>query len=383
MLSAVVRKGILCVTLVVGACSFDPPKGSSGTGGQGAAHTTGIGNFGGTTSGQGGNGNSGAGQGTQCAAVPKSSSKLPPDMLIVLDASGSMNQDANNMNCTGTTGCGAMSKWAQVTTAINTVVSQTDTTVNWGLKLFADMNGMCGVAPNTVSVNIGTGTSAMIAAAIAARTDANGNLTGGSSTPTRAAEAAAVTYLGTVTEPNPKFIVLATDGQPNCTAGCSGQQGCQADDTPGAVGAVTMAHMAGIPTFVVGISAGGAPEMALNMMAVEGGYPQMGQPTQYYPVSSTAQFEAVLSTLIGMATTCTYSVPEPPTNDGTTSRGNIAITGTDTSGNKIDIAPNDPANGWTYTDANMTSIVLHGSACDQVTAGTITTVTIIFNCIVP
>jgi hypothetical protein len=46
------------------------------------------------------------------------------------------------------------------------------------------------------------------------------------------------------------------------------------------------------------------------------------------------------------------------------------------------IPPNDP-NGWTYTDTNMTSVVLHGSACDQVTAGTITSVTIVFHCHVP
>ena len=61
----------------------------------------------------------------------------------------------------------------------------------------------------------------------------------GSSTPTRAAENAAVTYLTqlAMTDQNPKFIVLATDGQPNCPA--SGSQ--SADDSPGAITAVTNA----------------------------------------------------------------------------------------------------------------------------------------------
>ena len=113
-----------------------------------------------------------------------------------------------------------------------------------------------------------------------------GNVTNGSSTPTRAAENAAVTYLTRVTDTNPKFIVLATDGQPNCPA--SGQMN---DDTPGAIAAVTTAKTAGFPTFVVGISAGGrARTTALNVMAVAGGYPQVGQPTQYYPVTDTAEF---------------------------------------------------------------------------------------------
>ena len=374
-LAEIVRKGILCVALVVGGCSFNPPKGTGDTG------SGGLTGSGGTvvivTTGTGGGaaqGGPGTGGGMQCAAIPKSSSKLPPDILIVQDASGSMNQDSTNATCTG--GCGMNSKWSLMTAAINQVTAQTDTTVNWGLKMFADMGTGCGVT-NNAAVNIGTGTSAAITAALAARTDANGNVTMGSSTPTRAAENAAVTYLGTVMDMNPKFIVLATDGQPNCPAMGNNMQ---ADDTPGAVAAVAAAKTANIPTFVVGISAGGAPEMALNMMAVEGGYPQMGQATQYYPVSSTAEFVAVLQTLVGMATTCTYSVPEPPSVD--TNRGNIAVTGTDTSGNTTGIIM-DPTNGWTYGDPMDGSIILHGTACDQVTAGTITTVTIIFNCVVP
>jgi len=283
-----------------------------------------------------------------------------------------------NAMCNG--GCGATSKWALMTPAINTVVADTQAEVNWGIKFFADMGSTCGVNANTVAVNIATNNATAIATAITGRTSANGGVANGSRTPTRAAENAAVTYLTqlSMTEPNPKFIVLATDGSPNCPA--SGNT--DTDDTTGAVAAVTAARMAGIPTFVVGISAGGAPEAALNMMAVEGGFPQMGQPTQYYPVSSTTEFAAVLRTLVGMASTCNFSIPTPPTMDGTTSREDISVTGG--SGTPTDPAiPQDATNGWTYTDTTHTSITLHGSACDQVTAGTITTVTIIFNCHVP
>ena len=55
--------------------------------------------------------------------------------------------------------------------------------------------------PNTVAVSIAPKNGAAIAAALAARTDANGNVTKGSSTPTRAAENAAVTYLTGLTAP--------------------------------------------------------------------------------------------------------------------------------------------------------------------------------------
>ena len=66
------------------------------------------------------------------------------------------------------------------------------------------------------------------------------------------------------------------------------------DDSPGAVMAVANAQTAGFPTFVVGISApAGAANDALNMMAVAGGYPRAGSPP-YYPVTSAAEFTAVL-----------------------------------------------------------------------------------------
>jgi hypothetical protein len=220
--------------------------------------------------------------GTSCGTFDHPSAVLPPDILIVQDASGSMNDDAANQSCNG--GCGASSKWAQMTPAINEVVAQTETEVNWGLKLFADLGNACGVS-NNVAVAIAPNNAGAIATALAGRTDASGNVTNGSSTPTRAAENAAVAYLGGLADPNPKFILLATDGQPNCPA--TGVMA--ADDTQGAVAAVTAANTSGIPTFVIGISPpGGTAEAALNAMATEGGYAQVGQPTQYYPVTSRA-----------------------------------------------------------------------------------------------
>jgi len=371
--SIIVRFGALCVGLVVVGCGFSPGKpvgsGSAGTSGH-VVGAGGIGNFGGTTSGQGGLTGQGGTMG--CATFPKSSSKLPPDILIVLDASGSMNEDSTNTSC-GNQGCGATSKWALMTPAINQVVADTQGEVNWGLKFFAD-SGACGVN-NNAAVPVAAMNATAVATAITGRTSTNGGVANGSSTPTRSAENAAVNYLTqlSMTDMNPKFIVLATDGQPNCPM--SGSQ--QTDDTPGAVAAVTAAKTAGFPTFVVGISAGGAPEMALNMMAVEGGYPQTGAATQYYAVSDTAGFANVLRTLVGKATTCQYAIPTPPTNDGTTSREDIQVTG-DTG-----TIPQDANNGWTYTDNTHTSITLHGSSCDAVTAGTITTVTIVFNCHIP
>ena len=66
----------------------------------------------------------------------RSVNKLLPDVLILLDASGSMNNTTDDLACSG--GCGAASKWAQLTPALDALVAANESTVNWGLKMFAD-----------------------------------------------------------------------------------------------------------------------------------------------------------------------------------------------------------------------------------------------------
>src|SRR5688500_7193225 len=232
--SSILQISTAAAALLLGACGFSPNQGPTGSGG--TTGNMGRGGFtlaGSSGTGTGGlTGTAGTGSGTMCGETIRQTTKLPPNILIVLDASGSMNQDSANATCgTGMmTGCGANSKWALLTPALNQVVMETQTTVNWGLKLFADASGSCGVSPNMVAVPVGTGTAAMINMVITNRTDPMGNVLNGSSTPTRRAMDAAVTYFATVTEPNPKYILLATDGQPNCTGTTNNQN----DDTPGA-----------------------------------------------------------------------------------------------------------------------------------------------------
>ena len=125
-----------------------------------------------------------------------------------------------------------------------------------------------------------------------------------------------------LTDTNPKFIVLATDGQPNCPAQRQHSRrrlrwrrrrghGREERRHPD----VRRRHR----------RRRRSAEMALNMMAVEGGYPQDGRSRR-----STTRSRARPSSprccgrWSAMATTCTFSVPPPPTNDGTTSREDIA-----------------------------------------------------------
>ena len=187
----------------------------------------------------------------------------------------------------------------------------TQTTIRWGLKVYPSNNG-CNVNAGA-TVPIADNNAAMIAAGIAA-TGPNG------STPTRTAELNAATYLTAVADPNPKFILLATDGLPNCAPGMANA----ADDTAGAVMAVTTVAGMGIPTFVVGVAtAGTAADTTLSMMATAGGRPRMATPP-YYPVSTTSDLVSALSTIGGMITSCSFglgSKPPDPTNIKVTTAG--------------------------------------------------------------
>ena len=270
------------------------------------------------------------------------------------------------------TNCGANSKWSQMATALGQVVQATDTTVNWGLKFFAD-DAMCTVNAN-MNVPIGTGTGTAISAAITTRTDAMGNVRMGSRTPTRSAELVATTYLSGLTDPNPRFILLATDGLPNCIPGDTNVGNT---DPAGTVAAVAAALTAGLPTFVVGVATSTDPnsDMTLTMAANAGGHPRAATPT-YYPVSSAADLVTAFADIVGIAATCTFQIGAAP-NDRT-SKDHIDVFG---DGNKItyDTTHTD---GWDYTDATHTAVQVYGATCDAIKAGTIVTVTITFQCII-
>jgi len=357
--------------VIAAACEAQPldPTSTGAAGTSGAAGITGRGGttgFGGDLGGSGGV--TGVGGGTQCGAVPYSPQPIAPDILILLDASGSMNNDTADNTCSN--GCGATSKWAQVTPAINAVVAETQDSIQWGLKFFADTDATCGVGSN-VAVLVGAGNAGAIQNALLGRTSANGGVTNGSRTPTRLAENAGEAYLSGLTDPSPKFLLLVTDGLPNCIPGSSDSA---ADDSAGTVAAVTAAAAAGIPTMVIGVSTGAsAADATLSNVAIAGGYPRAGSPS-YYPASSAAELTAALRALVDLTPSCLFTLPPAP--GSYTSVDNIGVV---VGGTQI---PRDTSHaiGWDYTSAAHNAIEIFGQICDDIKAGAVTSVQIVFHC---
>ncbi len=368
-----VRGLVLMVGVVAAAvaCSKVGDQCAAGCDGAGGTGTIGAGATG------GGGGLAGAGGiHYNCGAWNRPVGPLPVDILILLDRSGSMDNDLNDAICDG--GCGVSSKWALMTPVLRKYVAASEATTNWGLKVFADPgDAACGVSP-AVSVEPGPTTEMAISAVVAAQTKANGGVSNGSRTPTRAAVEAAAAYLSGRTDSNPKFILLVTDGLPTCVAGSADTD---TDDSAGAVAAVAAAYAAGIPTFVVGIApAGGSTDATLSELAQAGGVARAGSP-RYYPASSPQQLADALKALVAVAEkrgaqSCLFTLPPPPTDDGITSRDFIEV--------YLDGAqlPRDQSHtsGWDYADETLQAIVLYGAACDAVKVGTASTVSVTYRC---
>jgi hypothetical protein len=296
-----------------------------------------------------------------CGAIRHLGGPIPPDVLLVLDKSGSMANAPDGTTCGG--GCGSSSKWAQVTTAIERVVGMTST-VQWGLKLFATPNTGCDVSDG-VEVPVGPSNAAAITFTIA-----QAQL--GSHTPTSLGVSKGAAYLATLTDPRPKYLLLATDGLPNCNGGDPGLT--TADDSSGAEEAVASALAAGFPTFVIGVGDTKAEE-TLNQLALKGGVPQLGAATSFYQVSDTAGLVAALGRILG-SVSCQFNLPAP--ENPFESLGDIAVLV-----NGVEL-PQDAShvNGWDYgtNGTKMDQIQIYGPSCDALMAGSIGSVAVQFFC---
>jgi hypothetical protein len=277
-------------------------------------------------------------------------------VLLVLDRSGSMTESiaeecycdpklasGNIQACADTTNC--TTRWSAVTSALSSTLSST-AGLRWGLNLFSSTGSGCTVNPG-VEVAISATSVAAVQAQIV-------NAAPGGNTPTAQAIEAATTYLKSVSDPNNKVILLATDGEPNCATG-----GSSTPNVPATVDAITAARTAAFPVYVIGI---GPSVGNLNNLA------QAGGSGTYYPATSTTDLASALAAISTALTTCTFTLPTPPPDPN-----NVAV--------YLDkmLVTKDPANGWSF-GATTQTIVLNGSSCAKVTNGYATTVQVLFGC---
>jgi hypothetical protein len=291
-----------------------------------------------------------------CGFLASETVRKPADVLLLLDGSGSLKwnitEDCYCVRtdgtpvCTDTTNCGT--RLAALQPAVTATLASSKN-INWGLKIFPTPSG--GSGDCIVSAGVEVPVSATSSAAMQQQIN---SMTLKSSTPTRKALESATAYLKSLTDTNEKFILLATDGEPNCLNDRSGNA-----DLANTVIAAQAAKDAGFKVFVIGIG----PNLGnLTQIATAGGT------TDYYPVSSPEQLVEVLSSISKFVGSCTFTSDEDPPDPG-----NVAVYV-----NKQMVAKSADE-GWTYGDTSR-DIKLTGSFCERITAGEETSVQILFGC---
>jgi hypothetical protein len=382
---------IACALGVVGCSTANPGRhtnsSNGGTNGSSSSNGSSNGTNGSTTSGTTGSGGDDGGTGPvdpntnpNCGVMNFALQKgLPPDLLIVLDRSGSMADSPSS---------GGASKWDQMTAAINQTVTQLQGQIKWGLEMFPHDND-CGVSVS-MDVPVAANDAPAISSAIAAQMP-------GGSTPTADAINAGAKYLSTVADSNPKYMVLATDGEPNCastTPTTGGTCTCPApttqmgsnccllgaclpcstvsaggDGTADAEAAVTAAATAGVHTFVIGIATDPGADGVLNQMAQNGLEARPGT-TQYYPVANQNDLVTAINTIAGQIISCSFAMQQAPPNPD--------FVEIDVNNAKV---PRDTTHmdGWDFGPGDL-SIQFYGSYCMSLQSGSVMNVEAIFQC---
>jgi hypothetical protein len=266
----------------------------------------------------------------------------PADVLFVVDRSGSM---------TLTTLDGA-TRWNALVSAVRAVIPPLDASLSMGLVIFPEPD-QCGVSAMP-QVPLSPMAASRITSALGARGPSRMALT-----PTYAALQVAEAHLRATPSMRRRFIVLATDGAPNCGAG---------------VGPVVslisrIRGLYGVDTFILGIPGSDISLYApLNTMAEAGGRARTG-PVRFYDAGSTAQLETQLRAITSATRSCTWRFNTAP------ARPDQVLVQFDGR-----LVPRNGTDGWIFTDGTNREIRFNGMSCMQLNSGGVRSVTASFNC---
>lgn len=272
-----------------------------------------------------------------CGSAMFEPKRAAGEIVLVLDRSNSMRERTR----TG-------SKWGDMTEALEGVLARRSD-IAWGLSVFPASDHQACLVSRTVPAPM-TGAAAAIMNSIRSKRPT------GSGTPTRVALREAGRHLLASERPGRKYILLATDGEPNCRADHRDPNALDVEATRGTIRSLAAQ---GVTTFVVGVAARPSAHAALSAMAQDGGHARQGM-TAYYPAADARDLEAALDQVARQVALCTFDL-EPPPPAGT---GLELFVG----GRVFPRNVSHTGDGWDVTNAGR-SIALYGAACEAVQAG--------------
>jgi hypothetical protein len=387
--------------VVLGSCSADAPtttrRPQGFTPGAGAsAGTSGGSSLGGGIGGGFGNGTAGnatgagsssvntGGTGHACADAMVQTAISEPDILFVVDGSGSMCETF-----------GGSTRWTALRTALldktNGLIYRLQQTVDFGMELYDGTidpilaltaivggpmnNPACsamyidakatGDCPQLIKVPVAKNNAMAIDMAFP------GTELGGSTPTDRAMNTAVDDLIGMRVndpdkKPHPQYIILATDGSPNdiCVDGMGGDGSAQ---KAGVIAAVDRAAMSHITTFVISLAGNDAGLQAHLDEVAKHGDPTNPMAHTFTPMSPMDLVSA-LAAIVGGAVGCDVLL-NGMVSVGSECRGHVRVNGADLACCQADASgamtcggmPTDPPDGWVLKDASTVQLV--GSSC--------------------
>lgn len=311
---------------------------------------------------------------TVCEVVRLTADPQIPQMMIVLDRSGSMGPEAGD-------------RWDPSVSAVRRITEELESRIDFGLTLFPDPKNQIlndtlteldrcltaadidaclnevfdraggalddpACAPGPVAIPAGPDHAARIAEVLQMTVPLGG-------TPTaETLEGLLQTYATAPTDPDlvesPRYVLLVTDGQPTCPAGAG------AETTPADIEASNRAieelAAARVKTYVIGYDTRSAGNEALA--AVLDGFAQRGATgdTEHRPVEDEDSLLGELKRIAGEIATCSLLLEDPPA-----SAEFVLVT---LDGEPLAL---DAPDGWSLIDG--TTIQLSGASCETFRSG--------------
>jgi hypothetical protein len=313
-----------------------------------------------------------------CSTTTADARRLPVNLLIVLDRSGSMADRG---------------KWTAAVTGLRTLLGRLDPGIRVGLTMFPAPAG-AGAADRVATYDTpivpieALGTNRARLDSVLSGASPTGN------TPMNCATEGSRNYYGAFTMDGSRNVILITDGVPTseCTTApmcalfppdfaCLLAQGNVASNEVRVSVARGARGTPPIRYFVAGTP--DASDTFLSDLAFTGNTPRTPdcqRTTSCHYSLQTGSFEADLTRALddirGRAVSCEFAVDADPSRVDP-SRVNVNVT----AGGAATIVPRDVDhnNGWDYSPG-MRSVVLHGPACTRVLADDNAQVRIVFGC---
>ncbi len=292
--------------------------------------------------------------GTDCGGREFGTTRLAPNMLIVLDRSGSMSGRIDGVT-----------RWDVAKEAIEEVTTRFDASVRFGLATYsACLSGGC--SAGSVVVPIADENAPAINAFLrpligdGSRDGSSPRYLCDSGVPETTTGKTLLSFVGEASlqdATRANTILLVTDGEESgsCTEG-------GAQDGPSGAAAL-FSQATSVRTYVVGFSRD-VDAGELNAVSEAGGT------GTYFAADDAATLVDALSRIAADVATCEYRLDEAPPNEDEL----YVYFNDDPSG-----VANEAMNGWTY-DAGSMTLTFHGEACRAITAGEVDDIDVVFGC---